>query len=66
MKDDTKRHQAEVRYWIGLRAERGKQWLREILMSIEKRRGKVAANQLREDISTQWTRGNRGVWGDWK
>lgn len=35
-------------------------------MDIEKRRGKQAADRLREDIAQQWTRRNRGERGDWR
>jgi hypothetical protein len=63
---DVFRHQCEVRYWMRLRVERGKDWLRNAMADIEKRRGDKAANALRRDIAAQWAAGNRGEPNDWR
>ena len=68
--EEEERHRSEVREWMKRRAamaaEQGKQWLRGVLVAIEKRRGKKAAERLTSDIREQWTKGNRGEWGDWR
>jgi hypothetical protein len=46
--------------------DRGKFWLRGVLMDIEKRRGKRAAQRLTDDIVVQWKAGNRGEPNDWR
>jgi Ser/Thr protein kinase RdoA (MazF antagonist) len=56
----------EVRQWLRWRAERAKEWLQEALDDIARRRGSAAAARLRADIGDQWSKGNRGVWGDWR
>lgn len=63
---DEFKYRCEVRFLIQLRTERGKEWLRETLMDIEKRRGKSSADRLRESIYEQWRLSNRGEWGDWR
>ena len=63
--DDTHRHQCEVREWIKRRTTRHSSWLKQQLVDIEKKRGAVAANRLRNDIADQWKKGNRGEYGTW-
>lgn len=67
---EIERHRSEVREWIRRRVEKGKvdgvEWLRKVLKDIEKRRGEQAAQRLKDDISQQWQRGNRGALGDWR
>lgn len=46
--------------------DQGKFWLRGVLMAIEKKRGKQAAERLMDDIVTQWKAGNRGAYDDWR
>lgn len=64
--EELHRHRSECREWMRRRRLNGIQWLRDVLASIEKKRGKVAAERLKHDISEQWRRGNRGEPGDWR
>lgn len=48
------RHECEVREWLRRRAGKSSDWLRERLDSIEKRRGKQAADRLRAGILKAW------------
>ena len=70
MSEEEYRHQCEVREWIKRRVAKGppegRGWLAHVLAAIEKRRGKEAAERLRNDIRQQWTLGNRGDFGDWR
>lgn len=64
------RHRCEVREWMKRRAlmppDQGRFWLRGVLMDIERKRGKVAAQRLTDDIVFQWKAGNRGEPNDWR
>jgi hypothetical protein len=68
--EEQRRHECECREWIKRRAamgpQDGKTWLAQVMRDIEKRRGKVAAERLRNDIVGQWKAGNRGEYGDWR
>lgn len=70
MLEEQRRHLCEVREWIRRRAamppDQGRAWLRGVLDDIEKRRGKQAAERLKNDIVDQWKKGNRGAPGDWR
>lgn len=66
MLEEEHRHRSEVREWMRRRRVKGIQWLRGVLMDIERKRGKQAAERLRNDIRTQWELGNRGEPGDWR
>ena len=67
--EEQKRHECECREWIRRRTQKGpaegKTWLAQVMRDIEKRRGKVAAERLRNDIVREWKAGNRGEPGDW-
>jgi hypothetical protein len=60
------RHRCETRQLLAWRAQRGKEWLREFLSGIERKRGPAAADRLRYDIAEQWKLGSRGERGDWR
>lgn len=60
------RHQCEVRHFLRIRLESGREAVTSSLASIEKRRGQQCAAALLRDIMSQWTRGNRGKQGDWR
>jgi hypothetical protein len=68
--EEQRRHECEVREWIRRRAamgpQDGKGWLAKVIQDIERKRGKKAAERLRNDIVGQWSRGNRGEFGDWR
>lgn len=59
------RHRCEVRHVLKLRCE-SLERSQKFLDAAEKRRGKEAVQQLRDDCSAQWQRGNRGDWGVWR
>jgi hypothetical protein len=54
-----------VRHVLKLRCE-SLERSQKFLDAAEKRRGKEAVQQLRDDCSAQWQRGNRGDWGVWR
>jgi hypothetical protein len=62
---ETHRHQCEVRDLLAKRVTKGRSWLHDHLVLIEKSRGKKARAQLERDIMDQWHRGNRGQAGCW-
>lgn len=57
------RHRCEVRQMLKWRAERGSAWVHGWLERAEKVR---PVSRLRRDCAEQWSRGNRGEWGDWR
>ena len=64
--EELYRHQCEVREWLKRGSERDSEWLKNMIKDIAKKRGKVAAERLWNDIKEQWHRGNRGSFGDWR
>lgn len=70
MLEEEKRHRCEVRDWIRRRRQMGpdagREWLRQVIEDIGKKRGKQAAERLKRDIAEQWKWGNRGAQGDWR
>jgi hypothetical protein len=64
--DENEKHRCEVREWIRRGSDKPAEWVKELLAGIAKRRGKPAAERLRRDIREQWSRGNRGEFGDWR
>lgn len=63
---ETYRHCCEVREWLRRGANQDKGWLVLLLQDIAKKRGRAAAERLRDDFREQWQRGNRGELGDWR
>ena len=63
---DQHRHRCEVRQLLLWRAQHGREWVREWLSGVERRRGPDAAQRMRSDAALQWGRGNRGESCDWR
>ena len=59
------RHQCEIRHVLRLRFENRDRAL-AYLDLVEKKRGKEAADAIRNDARQQWDRGSRGELGKWK
>ena len=62
---EEERHRCEVRQVLKWRVQDRTKAM-EYLALVEKRRGEIAANKLRNDSRIQWERGNRGIDGNWK
>jgi hypothetical protein len=60
------RHQCEVRYFLRIRRDDGRDAVTKRLEYIGQKRGEKAAAALLNDIRQQWERGNRGQQGDWR
>jgi hypothetical protein len=58
------RHRAEVRYVLAIRATNRDEAMKYLSLVQEKRKEK--AKQLIDDCKDQWSKGNRGQWGDWR
>lgn len=63
---ETHRFRCEVRQLLkwGITMPRGT--VSGFLERVEKMRGKVKRDQLEAAYREQWTRGNRGEYGDWR
>jgi hypothetical protein len=57
------RHRCEVRQVLKWRVERGSAWVHAWLERVEAKR---PVSRLRRDCAEQWSKGNRGEWGDWR
>lgn len=62
---DKHRYRCEARHVLKLRGESQERAL-EYLALVEKARGEKAAQQLRDDCTLQWHRGNKGNPGVWR
>ncbi len=62
---EEERHRCEVRQVLRWRAQDRSQAL-EYLSKVRDRRGDNAADTLSKDCKEQWTKGNRGIEGDWR
>lgn len=62
---EEERHRCEVRQVLKWRVQDRTKAM-EYLLLVEKRRGEIAANKLRNDARFQWEHGNRGIDGNWK
>jgi len=60
------RHQCEVRHFLRMRRDDGREAVTRQLNYIGQKRGEKAAATLLNDIREQWERGNRGQQGDWR
>lgn len=63
LSDDEYRHRCEVRYvlaWMRRDARGARQYLAQV--------GRLSprATWLAQECAVQWTKGNRGRWGDWR
>ena len=64
MKPDH-RYRCEVRAILAMRKiDRNKAL--SYLQKVEEKRGKEEAQKLKDDAASQWQRGNRGEWGNWR
>ena len=59
------RHQCEVRTVIRWRAENRDKAI-SYLQLVRRKRGDAKAIKLERDTREQWSRGNRGIEGEWK
>ena len=59
------RHQHEVRQVLRWRAEDRNKAL-QYLSAVRQKRGNDAADRLQKDCAEQWSKGNKGVKGDWR
>lgn len=60
------RHQCEVRYFLKMRRDRGRDAVMREMELIGKRRGEASSKKLLKDAYDQWQRGNRGEHKDWR
>ena len=60
---EEERHRCEVRYVIKLR-NIDRQRMLDYLEAVKKERGNC--ERLEKDARDQWSKGNRGIHGDWR
>jgi hypothetical protein len=54
------KHECGVRYLCALRHKKGLKWFRSYIAQHNFK------EQLLRDFYTQYEKGNRGIWGDWR
>jgi RNase P protein component len=62
---EEERYRCEVRQILRWRAE-DREKAMEFLTNVRKRRGDITAEKLAKDCKEQWSRGNKGIEGDWR
>ena len=62
---EDERHRCEVRQVLRWRAE-DREKAMEFLTNVRKHRGDITAEKLAKDCKEQWSKGNRGIEGDWR
>ena len=62
---EDERHRCEVRQVLRWRAE-DREKAMEFLTKVRKHRGDITAEKLAKDCKEQWSKGNRGIEGDWR
>ena len=62
---EEERYRCEVRQVLRWRAE-DREKAMEFLTNVRKRRGDITAEKLAKDCKEQWSRGNKGIEGDWR
>ncbi len=60
------RHRCLIRWILALTASNGKKSANDFLDRVAKRHGDIYVDYLRKELRDQWTKGNRGQWGDWR
>ncbi len=60
------RHRCLIRWILALTASNGKKAASDFLDRVAKRHGDIYVDSLRKELRNQWTKGNRGQWGDWR
>lgn len=61
----THQEKCEVRHCLALR-NKDRYAVDTYLQLVTNKRGKEAADRLRNETVNQWNLGNRGRWGDWR
>jgi hypothetical protein len=64
LNNEEHRHQCEVRYVLAIRATNRDEAMKYLSLVQEKRKEK--SKKLIDDCKDQWSKGNRGQWGDWR
>lgn len=62
---EEQRHRCEVLYVIRTRLD-DRQKMLSYLELVKKERGEACYKKLEKDAREQWSKGNRGVRGDWR
>lgn len=62
---EEERHRCEVRQVLRWRAHDRSQAI-EYLSKVRDKRSNEAAEKLQKDCAEQWSKGNRGIHGDWR
>lgn len=62
---EEERHRCEVRQVLRWRAQDRSQAI-EYLSKVRDKRSNEAAEKLQKDCAEQWSKGNRGIHGDWR
>ena len=62
---EEERHRCEVRQILRWRAEDRTKAI-EYLSKVRDKRSNEAADKLQKDCAEQWSKGNRGIHGDWR
>jgi RNase P protein component len=62
---EEERYRCEVRQVLRWRSE-DREKAMEFLTNVRKRRGDITAEKLAKDCKEQWSKGNRGIKGDWR
>jgi RNase P protein component len=62
---EEERYRCEVRQVLRWRAE-DREKAMDFLTNVRKRRGDITAEKLAKDCKEQWSRGNKGIEGDWR
>lgn len=58
--------QCLVRQVLAWRAEKGEAWRARWLAELAQKQGAQFAKDLADECTRQWSKGNRGKWGEWK
>lgn len=62
---EEERHRCEIRQILRWRAEDRSKAI-DYLSKVRMRRGDSVADQIQQDCTDQWSKGNRGTEGDWR
>ena len=62
---EEERYRCEVRQILRWRAE-DREKAMDFLTNVRKRRGDITAEKLAKDCKEQWSKGNKGIEGDWR
>lgn len=62
---EEERHRCEVRQILRWRLQDRNKAI-DYIELVRKKRGDAAANRLHKDAADQWTKGSKGIHGEWK